>query len=58
MLLGTGGRIMKEIRERAAQILIEKIQRPVSLTCTVTQRKHTIGSQNRLDNKGSHFAEE
>jgi len=36
MVLGEKGRILKEVRERATQILTEKIQRPVVLTVDVT----------------------
>jgi GTPase Era involved in 16S rRNA processing len=46
MLLGEKGRILKEVRERAAQILIEKLQRPVVLTVDVTIRRNRIDIQN------------
>lgn len=49
MVLGEKGRILKEVRERAAQILTEKIQRPVVLTVNVTQRRNRIDIQNQFD---------
>jgi GTP-binding protein Era len=36
MVLGEKGRILKEVRERATQLLTEKLQRPVVLTVDVT----------------------
>ena len=44
MLLGEGGRIMKETRERATQILVQNIQRPVSMTITVVKRRNSISA--------------
>jgi GTPase Era involved in 16S rRNA processing len=49
MVLGERGRILKEVRERATQILIEKIQRPVVLAVEVTQRRNRIEHQNEFD---------
>ena len=42
MVLGEHGRIIKDVRERATQLLIEKIQRPVTLVLEVKQRRHDI----------------
>lgn len=49
MVLGEKGRILKEVRERACQILVEKIQRPVALTVEVKQRRNRIEHQNQFD---------
>jgi GTP-binding protein Era len=46
MVLGEKGRILKDVRERATQILTEKIQRPVVLTVEVSQRRNRIDKQN------------
>jgi GTPase Era involved in 16S rRNA processing len=51
MVLGTHGRIIKEVRERATQILVEKIQRNVSITCSVKRRTNSISDQNRFDSE-------
>jgi GTPase Era involved in 16S rRNA processing len=44
MVLGEGGRILKEVRERATQILVSNIQRPVSMTVQVVKRKNSISA--------------
>ncbi len=49
MLLGEKGRIIKELRLRAQQILIENIQRPVALYLEVKIRKNNIGNANKFD---------
>lgn len=49
MLLGEGGRILKETRLRAAQILVRNIQRPVTMTITVVKRRNTIDAANQYD---------
>lgn len=49
MLLGKGGRILKEVRERATQILVSNIQRPVTMRVEVVMRRHAIEDQNRYD---------
>lgn len=49
MLLGEKGRIIREVRERAQQILIEKIQRPVSMFVEVKIRRNKIADQNKFD---------
>ena len=46
MVLGEGGRILKDVRERAAQILMMNIQRQVSLTIQVVKRRNSIEAQN------------
>ncbi|CDW81315.1 gtpase era [Stylonychia lemnae] len=49
MLLGERGRIIKDVRERATQILIEKIQRPVSMFVEIKVRRNSIDVQNKFD---------
>ena len=49
MILGEGGRILRETRLRATQILVENIQRPVSMTITVVKRRNEIDAQNQFD---------
>ena len=49
MLLGNHGRIIRDIRERATQLLIEKIQRPVSMFVEIKVRRKSIGVQNKQD---------
>jgi GTPase Era involved in 16S rRNA processing len=49
MVLGEGGRILKDVRERAAQLLMMNIQRQVSLTVQVVKRRNPIASQNEFD---------
>ncbi len=49
MLLGEKGRILKEVRERATQLLIEKLQRPVVLAVDITKRRNKIDIQNQFD---------
>ena len=46
MVLGEGGRILKDVRDRAAQILMMNIQRQVSLTIQVVKRRNSIEAQN------------
>jgi len=46
MVLGEGGRILKDVRERVAQLLMFNIQRQVSLTVQVVKRRNSIESQN------------
>jgi len=46
MILGERGRILKETRERATQILVQNIQRPVSMTVTVVKRRNSIDAAN------------
>lgn len=46
MVLGEGGRILKEVRQRATQLLVQGIQRPVVMTATVVVRKNTVQAQN------------
>ena len=46
MVLGEGGRILKDVRIRAAQILMMNIQRQVSLTIQVVKRRNSIEAQN------------
>lgn len=49
MILGEKGRILGEVRERATQILVENIQRPVSMAITVVKRRNKLGGQNMFD---------
>ena len=49
MLLGEKGRILNEVRERAAQILTERIQRPVKIYVEVKKRRNRIDIQNTQD---------
>jgi hypothetical protein len=49
MMLGERGRILGEVRERATQLLVESIQRPVTLTVTVVRRRNKIEAQNQYD---------
>eukprot|EP00347_Sterkiella_histriomuscorum_P018863 403343883 len=49
MLLGEHGRIIRQVRERATQLLVEKIQRPVSMFVEVKIRRNEISSQNKFD---------
>lgn len=51
MLLGEGGRILKEVRLRATQILTKNIQRPVTMTITVVKRRNTIDASNQFDSQ-------
>ena len=46
MLLGARGRIIKEVRERCQQLLMQRLQRPVVCVLQVSQRKNTIEAQN------------
>ena len=49
MILGEKGRIIRETRLRATQILVQNIQRPVSMTITVVKRRNSIAAQNKFD---------
>jgi hypothetical protein len=49
MLLGQRGRILKEVRLRATQLLVEDIQRPVQMTVNVVKRRNDIWVQNEFD---------
>lgn len=49
MILGERGRILKEVRERATQILVKNIQRPVKMTATIVKRRNPIEAQNQFD---------
>lgn len=50
MLLGHKGRIIKEVRLRCEQLLMEKLQRPVVAVISVVQRRNSIMAQNVYDN--------
>lgn len=49
MLLGEKARILRDVRERATQILEEKIQRPVTLRVEISKRRHEVNVQNSYD---------
>lgn len=49
ILLGTKGRIIKEIRERTEQLLEEQLQRPVVCLFDVGRRSNTLEEQNAYD---------
>ena len=51
MLLGEGGRILKEVRLRAAQILMKNIQRPVKMTINIVKRRNSIEAANVYDSE-------
>lgn len=46
MLLGEKGRILKDVRERATQILEERLERPVVFRFEVIKRRNPISLQN------------
>ena len=49
ILLGSGGRIIREVRERAEQLLEEHLQRPVVCVLSVARRTNPIATQNAYD---------
>ena len=42
MVLGNKGRILKDVRLRATSLLMEDIQRPVSMTINVVKRTRSL----------------
>jgi len=46
MLIGKGGRQLKEINERCKELMIVEFQRPVKLVLTIVMRRHTLDQAN------------
>ena len=51
MLLGERGRILKETRMRATEILVKNIQRPVTMTINIVKRRNPIEASNQFDSE-------